>query len=79
MGINDVDKAHIAKLLAAKEGKGMDTHKRWGNSAIEGHGVNSPAMMEARKKFNKIPEKSAQSRADDARKENFVNKELRGH
>lgn len=29
----------------------MDKDKRWGNSATKGHGVNSPAMMEARKGF----------------------------
>lgn len=28
--------------------KGFDTNKRWGNSAMKGHGVNSPAMMESR-------------------------------
>ena len=28
---------------------GFDAKKRWGNSAQRGHGVNSPAMMEARK------------------------------
>ena len=31
----------------------MDTHKRWGNSAVKGHGVNSPAMMAARAGFAK--------------------------
>lgn len=31
----------------------MDKQKRWGNSAMKGHGVNSPAMMEARKGFAK--------------------------
>lgn len=31
----------------------MDTKKRWGNSAQKGLGVNSPAMMEARNKFDK--------------------------
>ena len=31
----------------------MDKDKRWGNSAMKGHGVNSPAMMEARKNFQK--------------------------
>ena len=29
---------------------GFDSQKRWGNSAMKGHGVNSPAMMDARKK-----------------------------
>lgn len=28
---------------------GFDGKKRWGNSGIKGHGVNSPAMMAARK------------------------------
>ncbi len=28
---------------------GFDSNNRWGNSAIRGYGVNSPAMMEARK------------------------------
>lgn len=31
------------------EKEGFDSHKRWGNSAMKGHGVNSPAMMEARR------------------------------
>lgn len=30
---------------------GFDGNKRWGNSALAGHGVNSPAMMAARKQF----------------------------
>lgn len=30
--------------------KGFDSQKRWGNSAVKGYGVNSPAMMEARSK-----------------------------
>lgn len=29
--------------------EGYDSKKRWGNSGLKGHGVNSPAMMEARK------------------------------
>ena len=33
--------------MANKEG--FDSEKRFGNSAMRGHGVNSPAMMEARK------------------------------
>ena len=33
--------------------KGFDGKKRWGNSALKGHGVNSPAMMEARSKLKK--------------------------
>lgn len=45
--------SHGAKSEALKKakGSGFDSHKRWGNSAIKGHGVNSPAMMEARKKM----------------------------
>lgn len=31
---------------------GFDGKKRWGNSGIKGVGVNSPAMMEARKGFS---------------------------
>lgn len=30
--------------------EGFDNKKRWGNSAQKGHGVNSPAMMDSRKK-----------------------------
>ena len=30
--------------------EGFDSNKRWGNSGLKGHGVNSPAMMEARSK-----------------------------
>ena len=33
------------------EKDGFDSHKRMGNSAQRGVGVNSPAMMEARKGF----------------------------
>lgn len=40
------------KKELAKKG-GFDKHKRFGNSAMKGHGVNSPAMMEARAKFLK--------------------------
>jgi hypothetical protein len=36
-----------------KKHDGFDSHKRWGNSATKGYGVNSPAMMEARKNFKK--------------------------
>lgn len=32
---------------------GFDKKKRWGNSAMKGHGANSPAMMEARAGFAK--------------------------
>ena len=40
----------IAKKVSRVTHDGFDSHKRWGNSAIKGSGVNSPAMMEARKK-----------------------------
>lgn len=43
----------------AKHHKGFDGKKRWGNSAMEGHGVNSPAMMEARAKLKKMAKKVA--------------------
>lgn len=43
---------HNAWREARKRFDGVDTTKRWGNSALEGHGVNSPAMMEARKEFH---------------------------
>lgn len=39
--------------MEKKSDNGMDKNKRWGNSAMKGHGVNSPAMMEARKSFSK--------------------------
>lgn len=35
------------------EKDGFDSKKRWGNSATRGYGVNSPAMMDARKGFAK--------------------------
>lgn len=41
------------KKALGKAKSGMDTHKRMGNSAMKGRGVNSPAMMEARAKFRK--------------------------
>ncbi len=34
----------------ATKDKGFDGKKRWGNSAVKGYGVNSPAMMDARNK-----------------------------
>ena len=59
----DVSKA-MGKALANRVSKatkdGFDGNKKWGNSAVKGHGVNSPAMMEARKGF------SAQEREDKA-------------
>jgi len=36
---------------------GFDKKKSWGNSAIKGRGVNSPAMMEARKAKHEALEK----------------------
>ena len=44
--------AHQEKAIKGKV-SGLDSKKRWGNSGLKGHGVNSPAMMEARKGFNK--------------------------
>ncbi len=52
MSINLNEKSDkVNKAIHAKDDGhlGMDTEKRWGNSALKGHGVNSPAMMEARK------------------------------
>jgi hypothetical protein len=46
----DNKKESMAKKMKAD---GFDSNKRMGNSAIKGVGVNSPAMMEARKKFKK--------------------------
>lgn len=45
--------ASHAKSKAIHAKSGFDGKKRWGNSATKGHGVNSPAMMEARAKFKK--------------------------
>lgn len=45
--------AKEAKASALKKKTGLDSDKRWGNSGMKGHGANSPAMMEARAKFNK--------------------------
>lgn len=38
------------KAIHSKSKDGFDGKKRWGNSAMKGHGVNSPATMEARAK-----------------------------
>lgn len=47
-------KSSISKVLSKKINKdGFDSNKSWGNSSQKGHGVNSPAMMEARKRFAK--------------------------
>jgi len=42
-------KIEMAKKIKSE---GFDSNKRWGNSGTKGHGVNSPAMMQARKKFD---------------------------
>lgn len=46
------NEAKAKALKSRTKDDGFDGHKRWGNSAVKGHGVNSPAMMEARKKFD---------------------------
>ncbi len=48
-------KAKEKKETMAKKMKtdGFDRNKRMGNSALKGYGVNSLAMMEARKNFLK--------------------------
>lgn len=38
-------------MKSQKTLRGFDSEKRWGNSATPGFGVNSPAMMQARAKF----------------------------
>lgn len=43
-------KSEVAKKMKKD---GFDSHKRWGNSAVKGQGVNSLAMMEARRGFAK--------------------------
>jgi uncharacterized protein YktA (UPF0223 family) len=50
-------KAASAVYKATKDG--YDGNKRWGNSGVRGHGVNSPAMMEARKRFQSNPKAKA--------------------
>lgn len=52
-GSNPSRSAKAVKAAALKRKTGLDGKKRWGNSSMKGHGVNSPAMMEARAKFNK--------------------------
>jgi len=42
-------KANPQEVIAGIPADGFDSQKRWGNSAIRGVGVNSPAMMEARR------------------------------
>lgn len=42
-----------SKTKALKEG--FDSKRRWGNSTMKGHGVNSSGMMESRKTDNYTP------------------------
>ena len=51
----EASKSHAKKKELAKKisKEGFDSNKHWGNSAMKGHGVNSPAMMEARKNNGK--------------------------
>lgn len=59
MALSNEDKKDVSKAFGKKAAgevsrathDGFDGNKRWGNSAQKGHGVNSPAMMEARKGF----------------------------
>lgn len=61
MALSNEDKKDVAGAFGKKAASavsrathdGFDSKKMWGNSAIKGHGVNSPAMMEARKGFAK--------------------------
>ncbi len=43
--------------MAKKDG--FDSEKRWGNSAMKGYGVNSPAMMGARSKALEAKKKAS--------------------
>ena len=55
----------------------MDKQKRWGNSAMKGHGVNSPAMMESRKtSHSKALEKAKGGKFAEHNKHNTAQ---RGH
>lgn len=53
--------------------EGLDSKKRWGNSAMKGHGVNSPAMMEARKGFEKKKKELTKKSNDKKVKDIFGN------
>lgn len=61
MALSNEDKKDVAGAFGKKAASavskatrdGFDGNKRWGNSGIKGVGVNSPAMMEARKGFAK--------------------------
>lgn len=48
-----IEEAKKRKAAKKKKDDGFDGDKRWGNSAIKGVGVNSPAMMKARAGFAK--------------------------
>ena len=83
MALSGEDKKDVqgamGKALANKVAKvtkdGFDGKKRWGNSAIKGVGVNSPAMMEARKKH--YSNENQQKMHHDSIK-HVVKKEFRG-
>ena len=56
---------------------GFDSEKRWGNEGLRGHGINSPAMMEARKGFaNKKHEVAKKMGNREYRKHGGFNKLL---
>jgi hypothetical protein len=52
--VHDSDFVYVKEIDdAVPPPVGFDSDKRWGNSALESYGVNSPAMMEARKHLAK--------------------------
>lgn len=56
--------------------KGFDKNKRWGNSAQEGHGVNSPAMMESRAKSKALKKRTETT---GSRKKDFTSEGKQGN
>lgn len=66
MALSGEDKADVSRAFGKKAAgavskatnDGYDGNKRWGNSGIKGSGVNSPAMMAARKGFSDAKNKA---------------------
>ena len=69
-GLNDfMDKAEgrevgssTKAIMKERKRQGYDSKKRWGNSGLKGHGVNSPAMMKARANHEALESKRSEKK-----------------
>jgi flagellar biosynthesis/type III secretory pathway M-ring protein FliF/YscJ len=49
-------------IIKERKRQGYDSKKRWGNSGLKGHGVNSPAMMKARANHEALESKRSEKK-----------------